>query len=53
MVCDVVLEGRSMDNFSIIYKILKILEKAMDCDVFEIEQISDAVFGITKNELLN
>lgn len=29
-----------MDNFKIIYRILRCFEKAMDCEEFEIEQIS-------------
>lgn len=36
-----------MDNFSIIYKILKALEAAMDLPEFEIEQISNEVFNIS------
>lgn len=37
-----------MDNFSVIYKILKILEKAMDCEEFEFQQISAEHFGISQ-----
>lgn len=29
-----------MDNFTIIYKILKALEKAMDCEEFDVSAIS-------------
>lgn len=36
-----------MDNFSIIYKILEALEKAMDYDVFDTRLISHEKFGIT------
>lgn len=35
-----------MDNFSIIYKILKALEKAMDYDEFDTKTISHERFGI-------
>lgn len=38
-----------MDNFKIIYKILKILEKAMDYDEFDKSLISAEVLGITQN----
>ncbi len=38
-----------MDNFNVIYKILKRLEKAMDYDEFDIEQISAENLGINKN----
>ena len=38
-----------MDNFTIIYKILKTLEKAMDYDEFEVKCISAERFGITKS----
>ncbi len=36
-----------MDNFTIIYKILRELEKAMDCEEFEINSISHERFNIT------
>lgn len=36
-----------MDNFTIIYKILKALEKAMDYDEFDISRISHEKFGIS------
>lgn len=38
-----------MDNFSVIYKILKSLEKAMDFDEFDIKQISPDVLRISEN----
>lgn len=38
-----------MNNFSVIYKILKTLEKAMDFDEFDIKQIYPNVFGISEN----
>ena len=34
------MEARSLDNFTIIYKILAALEKAMDCPEFDVELIS-------------
>lgn len=37
-----------MDNFSIIYKILKALEKAMDYEMFDIATISPERLGITR-----
>lgn len=37
-----------MDNFNVIYKILKILEKAMDCEEFDFQQISAEHLGISK-----
>ncbi|MDE7436675.1 MAG: YjcQ family protein [Lachnospiraceae bacterium] len=36
-----------MDNFSVIYKILKALEKAMDYDEFDTKLISHERFGIS------
>ena len=36
-----------MDNFTIIYKILKALEKAMDFDEFDITAISHEKLGVT------
>ena len=38
-----------MDNFKIIYKILKILEQAMDYDNFDIEKISAEALKISEN----
>lgn len=38
-----------MDNFRIIYKILKILEQAMDLDGFDPEEISAERLGISEN----
>lgn len=38
-----------MDNFSVIYKILKSLEKAMDYDEFDIKQIYPDVLKISEN----
>lgn len=37
-----------MDNFSIIYKILRALEEAMDYDEFDINSISHEQLGITR-----
>ena len=37
-----------MDNFKIIYKILKILEKAMDAEEFDNQLISYETLGISK-----
>jgi hypothetical protein len=37
-----------MDNFKVIYKILKTLEKAMDCDEFDISLIAPAQYDITR-----
>ena len=37
-----------MDNFSIIYKILKALEKAMDYEVFDTSLIAPERLGITR-----
>ena len=36
-----------MDNFKIIYRILKILEQAMDYEIFDNEIISHDKFGIS------
>lgn len=36
-----------MDNFSVIYKILKALEKAMDYDEFDVDQISHTRLNIS------
>ena len=41
-----------MDNFSVIYKILRTLEKAMDCDEFDIKSIGADVLGISENRWL-
>lgn len=38
-----------MDNFKIIYKILHILEQAMDLDEFDCELISAEELGISEN----
>lgn len=37
-----------MDNFRIIYKILKALEKAMDCEEVDVSAISHKSLGISK-----
>lgn len=36
------------DNFKFIYKILRALEKAMDCTEFDLSQIDHEKFGISK-----
>ena len=36
-----------MDNFTVIYKILKALEQAMDYDEFDIKQISHTRLNIS------
>lgn len=36
-----------MDNFTVIYKILKALEQAMDYDEFDVKQISHTRFNIS------
>ncbi len=41
-----------MDNFNIIYKILKQLEKAMDYDEFDTELISAKQLKISENRLV-
>ena len=38
-----------MDNFSVIYKILKKLEKAMDLDEFSIDDVSAEVLKISES----
>lgn len=38
-----------MNNFNVIYKILKYLEKAMDYDEIDISQISAGMLGISQN----
>ena len=38
-----------MDNFKVIYRILKALEAAMDCDEFDMDMISPEKLGITQN----
>lgn len=40
-----------MDNFKIIFKILKLLEEAMDYDEFDMSKLSAEFFGITENRL--
>ena len=40
-----------MDNFKVIYKILKLLEVAMDCDEFDRNQLTAEYLGISKNRL--
>lgn len=37
-----------MDNFRLIYRILRYLEKAMDYDEPNLEQISAKILGITE-----
>ena len=37
-----------MDNFKIIYRILRYLEKSMDCEELDLEQISASKFGISE-----
>ena len=38
-----------MNNFTIIYRILRILEKTMDCDELDTDMISPDVLGISQN----
>lgn len=38
-----------MDNFKVIYRILKALEASMDCDEFDMDMISHEKLGITQN----
>lgn len=40
-----------MDNFKVIYKILRLLEMAMDYDEFDAGQLSAECLGISKNRL--
>ena len=40
-----------MDNFKVIYKILKLLEVAMDYDEFDRSQLTAEYLGISKNRL--
>ena len=40
-----------MDNFKVIYKILKLLEVAMDYDGFDRNQLTAEYLGISKNRL--
>ena len=40
-----------MDNFKVIYKILKLLEAAMDYDEFDRSQLTPEYFGISENRL--
>ena len=37
-----------MDNFKVIYRILRYLEKAMDCDFPNMDSISPGALGITQ-----
>lgn len=37
-----------MDNFTVIYKILKLLEQAMDYEEFDVNKISHTRFGISR-----
>lgn len=39
-----------MDNFTIIYKILRVLEKAMDYEEFDINTISHERLNITTSQ---
>ena len=41
-----------MNNFSVIYKILKILERAMDYDELDMEEMSAQNLKISENRLL-
>ena len=41
-----------MDNFRVIYRILKALEKAMDFDEFDMDSISPKALGISENRWL-
>ena len=41
-----------MDNFNIIYKILKALEKAMDYDEFDMDMVSAERLKISENRLI-
>lgn len=38
-----------MNNFTIIYRILRILEKTMDCDELDTDMISPEVLGVSQN----
>lgn len=38
-----------MEYFSVIYKILKAIEKSMDYDEFDFNSISPEIMGITRN----
>lgn len=38
-----------MDNFKVIYQILKILEKSLDCDEFNPDSISPELLGVSQN----
>lgn len=40
-----------MDNFKIIYKILRLLEEAMDDDYFDRSMLSAEYFGVSENRL--
>ena len=39
--------GDEMDNFSIVYKILRVLEKALDFEEFDVEMLSHEKYGIS------
>ena len=41
-----------MDEFEVIYKILRFLNKSMDCDELDLTAISSERFGITKKRWL-
>ena len=41
-----------MDNFRIIYRILRLLEKAMDCEEFDKQAISAEALGISETRWL-
>ena len=41
-------EGKVMDNFKAVYRILSALEKAMDLPEFDISQISASVLGVSE-----
>ena len=43
---------KSMDNFRIIYRILRLLEKAMDCEEFDKQIISAEALGISETRWL-
>lgn len=42
-----------MDNFKVIYKILKVLESAMDCDEVDRSLLKAENFKITENRFEN
>lgn len=41
-----------MDNFVVIYKILNILEKSMDCDAVDMEAMDAKRLGVSENRRL-